>query len=104
MSSSAFGPHAQAWLKCIAENFGHDSLADQSTISGFAVNGDVEVPAITQTIQDKIASGGESVLWMEALFNAKAGQDSSANAALLVTGQMTAEDFMTTLQTDLDAG
>jgi raffinose/stachyose/melibiose transport system substrate-binding protein len=104
MSSATFGPNAQAWLKCIAENFGAHSLADQSTISGFAVNGDVDVPEITATIQDKIATGGESVLWMEALFNAKAGQDSSANAALLVTGQISAEDFMKTIQTDLDAG
>ena len=104
MSSSNFGPKAQAWLKCIADNFGEVSLSQESTISGFAVNGEVDVPEITSVIQDKIATGGESVLWMEALFNAKAGQDSSANAALLVTGQLSAEDFMTTIQTDLDAG
>jgi len=104
MSKDAFGPNAGAWLKCISENFGAESLESKSTISGFIVNRDVPVPAITQEIQDRIASGGESVLWMEALFNAKAGQNSSANAPLLVTGQMTAEDFMSTLQTDLDAG
>jgi len=51
-----------------------------------------------------MADGGEGVLWFEALFNAKAGQDSSDNAPLLVTGQISPEDFMKTLQTDLDAG
>jgi raffinose/stachyose/melibiose transport system substrate-binding protein len=104
MSASTFGPNAQAWLACIADNFGTDSLRDQNTISGFRVNTPVDVPAITQVVLDRMGDGGPSVLWFEALFNAKAGQDSSANAALLVTGQMTAEDFMSILQTDLDAG
>ncbi|MBN9239189.1 MAG: extracellular solute-binding protein [Leifsonia sp.] len=104
MSSSTFGPNAQAWLKCIADNFGTDSLKNQNTISGFAVNTPVDVPAITQEVLDRMADGGEGVLWFEALFNAKAGQDSSDNAPLLVTGQISPEDFMKTLQTDLDAG
>lgn len=104
-ASASFGPDTAEWLKCITENFGSTAMADYGTITGFKQNTPVDgVPQITQDIQERIASGGESVLWMEALFNAKAGQDSSGNVPLLVTGEMTAEEFMSILQTDLDAG
>jgi raffinose/stachyose/melibiose transport system substrate-binding protein len=104
--SATFGPKVQAWAKCITENFGEMSLVDQNTISGFKVPDEVwaEQPQLTQDVHDRIAASTESVLWFEALFNAKAGQDSSKNAALLVTGQMSPEEFMSLLQTDLDAG
>lgn len=103
--SQTFGPKVKAWVKCITENFGEMSLRDQNTISGFKVKNEVpNQPAITKDVQQRISTSTESVLWFEALFNAKAGQDSSKNAALLVTGQMSPQEFMSTLQTDLDAG
>lgn len=104
--SATFGPKVQDWAKCITENFGEMSLVEQNTISGFKVPDEVwaEQPQLTQDVHDRIAGSTESVLWFEALFNAKAGQDSSKNVSLLVTGQMSPEDFMGLLQTDLDAG
>lgn len=104
-AADTFGDNTAAWLKCITENFGSTAMSEFGTITGFKLNQPVDdVPQLTQDIQDRIANGGESVLWMEALFNAKAGQDSSGNVPLLVTGEMTAEEFMTILQTDLDNG
>jgi raffinose/stachyose/melibiose transport system substrate-binding protein len=103
--SETFSPRVADWLKCITENFGELSLVEQNTISGFKIQGEIpEQPPITQDIQQRISNSTESVLWFEALFNAKAGQDSSNNAPLLVTGQLSPEEFMQMLQTDLDAG
>ncbi len=104
--AATFGPKVADWAKCITENFGEMSLVEQNTISGFKVPDEVwaEQPQLTQDVHDRIAASTESVLWFEALFNAKAGQDSSKNAALLVTGQISPEEFMSTLQTDLDQG
>ena len=53
---------------------------------------------------DEISTATDSVLWFEALFNAKASSVSSTNAALLVTGQMSPEEFMTVVQDALDQG
>lgn len=104
--SATYGPKVQSWVKCITENFGEMSLVEQNTISGFKVPDEVwaEQPQLTQDVHDRISGSTESVLWFEALFNAKAGQDSSKNVSLLVTGQMSPEEFMGLLQTDLDAG
>jgi raffinose/stachyose/melibiose transport system substrate-binding protein len=93
-----------AWLKCITENYGNEALK-QGQITGFVADDtSIELPAISQTIKDTIDTSTDSVLWFEALFNAKASSISSTNAALLVTGQMTPEEFMTTVQDALDQG
>ncbi|WP_243074414.1 ABC transporter substrate-binding protein [Microbacterium sp. SS28] len=91
------------WLKCITANYGNEALK-QGQITGFIADEEVELPAISQTIADEIAGASDSVLWFEALFNAKASSVSSTNAALLVTGQLTAEEFMKLVQDALDAG
>lgn len=91
------------WLKCITANYGNEALA-QGQITGFIADEPVDLPVISQTIADEIATATDSVLWFEALFNAKASSVSSTNAALLVTGQLSAEEFMTLVQSALDEG
>ncbi|MFH8251833.1 ABC transporter substrate-binding protein [Microbacterium sp. B2969] len=91
------------WLKCIATNYGNEALK-QGQITGFIADEKVDLPAISQTIADEISTAKDSVLWFEALFNAKASNISSTNAALLVTGQMSPEDFMKSVQDALDQG
>nr|BFE60161.1 extracellular solute-binding protein [Dactylosporangium thailandense] len=93
-----------SWLTCIAKNWGSESLKKQGTFSGFKVNTPVDsLPALTADIQKKIDNAPASVLWFEGLFTPKANNDSSANAAPLLTGAMSAKDFMTLIQSDLDA-
>ncbi|GAA1924553.1 extracellular solute-binding protein [Microbacterium aoyamense] len=92
-----------AWLECITANYGNEALK-QGQITGFIADEPVELPAISQAIADEIATATDSVLWFEALFNAKASNISSTNAALLVTGQLSAEEFMTLVQDALDEG
>lgn len=101
--SKTYGPKVQDWLKCIVNNYGNEALA-QGQITGFIADQPVELPAISQTIADEISNSSDSVLWFEALFNAKASSISSTNAALLVTGQMSPEDFMKAIQDAEDAG
>ncbi len=104
MSKKLFGPKVGAWLKCIVTNYGTASLKDQGSFSGLKVNTPVEaLPPLTKQIQDTISSTTSSVLWFEALFNQKANTDASNNAAPLLTGNMSAQDYMAKLQADLDA-
>ncbi|MCW2163302.1 carbohydrate ABC transporter substrate-binding protein, CUT1 family [Microbacterium hydrothermale] len=101
MSAKAYNDDTGKWLTCIANNYGAQSLSAADTISGFKVNGDVQVDDLTALVQDRIASTQESVLWFEALFNAKATETSQKNAAQLVTGAISAQDFMGLVQADL---
>ena len=52
-------------------------------------------------MQERIDETTQSVLWFEALFNAKAATTSQTNASQLVTGAITPEKFMEMVQADL---
>ena len=104
VSEKAYSDGVGDWLSCIVENYGTESLVEQGTISGFKANGEVgDLPPLTLLVQDTIADTTESTLWFEALFGAKATQTSQQNAAQLVTGAISAEEFMGLVQTDLDS-
>ncbi|HEY5906046.1 MAG TPA: extracellular solute-binding protein [Actinomycetota bacterium] len=103
LSKAAYDDDVEAWLGCVAENFGSSSLANQGVITGFATNTPVEdLPPLTQTVQEKINDTTDSVLWFEALFDAKAATTSQTNAAQLVTGAISPEEFMEKVQADLN--
>jgi len=90
-----------AWLKCIAENYGSAALKDQQSISGFKTTTDVSgLSPLTEEVRTQIANTKQSIIWFEALFNTKATTTSQTNAAPLVTGGMSAADFMAKVQTD----
>jgi raffinose/stachyose/melibiose transport system substrate-binding protein len=105
INAKAYGTNGQAWLKCIAQNYGSASLKDQGTFSGFKVNTPVSnLPPLTSYIQNIISNTQQSVLWFEAYFNQKANADASNDAAPLVTGQMSPQQYMSTLQADQASG
>jgi len=105
INAKLYGSNGQAWLKCIAQNYGSASLADQGTFSGFKVNTPVKnLPPLTGDVQNIINNTSQSVLWFEAYFGQKANADASNDAAPLVTGQMSAQQYMSTLQADLASG
>lgn len=104
MSAKLYGPKVGAWLKCIAQNYGSSVLKDQSVISGFRVNTPVTgVSPLAQAVQSTIAHTGQTVLWFEALFDAKATTTSQTNAAPLVSGSVSAQQFMSMVQGDLSS-
>jgi raffinose/stachyose/melibiose transport system substrate-binding protein len=102
-SARLYGPGVGAWLTCLANNYASVALAETGTFSGFATSGPVaDVPPLTAEIKAIIDSAPSTVLWFEALFNQKATTDASNNAAPLLTGAMSPEDYMAVLQADLE--
>ncbi|TCL85622.1 MULTISPECIES: extracellular solute-binding protein [unclassified Rathayibacter] len=102
-STKAYDDGVGDWLTCIAENYGSSVLQNQGVISGFALNEEVtDVPPLTTTVQEYVNEADETVLWFEALFDAKTTSDAQTNVSLLVSGGMSAEDYMSALQADLD--
>lgn len=103
MTPKSYGPKTADWLKCIAENYGSQALSDAGVISGFKVNEEVaDLPAPTQMIQEKVAEIDETVLWFEALMDGKSTSLAQSNMSLLVSGQLSAEDYMSQLQQSID--
>jgi raffinose/stachyose/melibiose transport system substrate-binding protein len=103
MNAKAVNDDTEAWLSCITENYGSVALEQENRVSGFALNTEVtDVPPLTQMVQEQVADTETTVLWFEALFSAEATTTSQRNAAPLVSGSISAEDFMSMVQSDLD--
>ncbi|MFI2297167.1 ABC transporter substrate-binding protein [Isoptericola sp. NPDC019571] len=101
MSKDRFDEGAKNWLSCIADGFGPQSLTGQGVVTGFKAETDADVPPLTTTVLGEIDKADTTVLWFEALFNPKATTTATSNAQLLVTGQMSPEDYMAAVQADL---
>jgi len=102
MSKAAYGDASQAWLKCLAGNYGYTSLSEKGVISGFQVNQTIaDLPPLTQQVQQIMANAPSSVLWFEAKFSAEATTTSQNDAGPLAEGTMSGADFMAAVQADL---
>jgi len=102
ISSKGFKDKAtQDWVKCIAGNYGTVALRDSGQVTGFKVNGDVEVSPLSQLVQDEISKTQESILWFEAYFTPEATTTSQNDGGLLGSGQLSGADFMSQVQASL---
>lgn len=103
LSARSFDRKTGDWVSCIAKNYGTTALKDQGTISGFKVNTIVgDSNSVTTQVRETIAGSQQNVLWFEALFSTKATTVSQTNAAGLVTGAVSPQKFMETVQAALD--
>jgi raffinose/stachyose/melibiose transport system substrate-binding protein len=115
INAKLYGPKVGAWLKCIAANYADSLMTNQSAYSGLKAShppvlaaptpgaAPPPVPPLTTEVANDMSSAKSSVLWFEALSpSAKFTADAGANSLLLLNGSMSAVDYMTGLQNDLD--
>ncbi|MFD7136696.1 ABC transporter substrate-binding protein [Streptomyces sp. NPDC059894] len=98
LGARSFDDKTGDWVSCIAKNYGTTALKDHGSISGFKVNTEVEDANDVTQVRDTISSSQQNVLWFEALFSTKATTVSQTNAAGLVSGSVSPEKFMQTVQ------
>ncbi|WP_329298048.1 extracellular solute-binding protein [Streptomyces sp. NBC_00659] len=104
LGAKSFDKNTGAWVSCIAKNYGSKALKDHGSISGFKVNTPVtDANEVTTQVRDTISASKQNVLWFEALFGTKATTISQTNAAGLVSGSVSPEQFMQTVQDALSA-
>jgi len=102
-SAKAYNAADAQWLKFVAENFGNVALK-QGDITGFEVLPKVTTATpLMQIVQHQIAVTTTPVLWFEAYFSSKATTVAQSDAAPLVDGGMSAQQYMSNVQAALDS-
>lgn len=92
-------PANQAWLKYAMQHYGDVAMALKGQVTGFKVHHmPSNLSSATKLVVNTIATAKSPVLWFEALMSAKATTVSQQDATPLVTGQMSAEQFMAAVQ------
>lgn len=100
-------PAGAGWLKYMAKNYGAVSLSSVGggAISGFkATKTPKSLSAPDKLVLKTLKTLKSPVLWFEALMNANATTTSQKDAASLVTGQMSPQDFMSNVQQAVSQG
>ncbi len=97
-SKKRAGAGTDAWIDCIAKNYGDTVLDKSGVVSGFTLHKSHDVPTLTKLVQQQMSSASSSVLWFEALFSAKATTVSQSNGGLLGSGGISGADFMSKVQ------
>ena len=93
-----------SWLAYVAKKYGDRAMAKLGLVSGFKVHHmPGNVSPLTKGVIARIGTVRSPVLWFEALFPTKANDTSTHAAGQLVTGQLSAKDFMAKVQADLGA-
>ena len=101
-NAALYDESAAQWLKMVVERYGDVALAEQGQVTGFVVTEPpAELPALTQLVTEQIGATTTSVTWFEQLFKARELSAAFQNVVPLVTGQMSAQDYM---QSVVDAG
>ncbi|MFD9399310.1 ABC transporter substrate-binding protein [Streptomyces sp. NPDC060011] len=104
LGKKSFDSKVGDWVGCIAKNYGSTALKDQGSISGFKANTPVkDANEVTAKVRTTIGESQQNVLWFEALFSTKATTVSQTNAASLINGSMSAQQFMQTVQDALSS-
>lgn len=104
VSAKSYDAGVGAWLACIAKNYGSALLKDQGAISGFVQKTPVtDVKPMVQTVLDAMKNAKDAVIWLEAPFSQQFNDASGNNAASLVGGQISPQDYMAKLQAAVTA-
>jgi raffinose/stachyose/melibiose transport system substrate-binding protein len=92
-------PGNEAWLTYIAKHYGDEAMRQKGQVTGFVVHKlPKNLSPATKMVVQQLANAKNPVLWFEALMSAKATTVSQQDAAPLVTGQMSAQAFMSAVQ------
>lgn len=87
------------WIKYVFTRYGNKALAESGMITGFNVTQTPRnLPALTSATQSRLKTVKNGYLWFEGNFSPKATSVATDNVQLLVTGDITPQDYMSKLQ------
>ncbi len=91
------------WMKYVLPRIGDYSMQNFGTFKGYKINEmPADLPVYTQIVGDALGSAKGAFLWFEAKMDSETSTLAQDNIALLYSGEMTAEDYMTQLQNSAD--
>jgi len=99
VSKAKYNAAVGQWLAAVARGYGGMALSKEGAITGFKVHNQTDsLPALTTQVKTQISQTSQPITWFEAQFSTKATNVSQQDAALLVTGAMSPNDFMQAVQ------
>lgn len=102
LSKDKYNDTTSKWLKYFVENAGNYGITEQGQVKGYKYDATAEVSPINQLVNDTIDSCTQSATWFEASMNNETSSAAQDNVQTLVNGEMTAEEYMQSIQDAYD--
>ena len=91
------------WMKYVLPRIGDYAMQNFGTFKGYKINEmPQDLPVYTKIVGDALAGAKGAFLWFESKMDSETSTLAQDNIALLYSGEMTAEEYMTQLQTSAD--
>jgi raffinose/stachyose/melibiose transport system substrate-binding protein len=99
VNAKHFTPEFGEWLALVAKRYAATSFKNQGTITGFLFDSPpAAMPPATRTVVETIEKAKGTVTWFEQALPAEAGRFAGENIVPLITGQLTAAQYMAAIQ------
>lgn len=89
-------------LKYFVENMGNLAMSEQGSVKGYTYDVEGDTSAYTQLVLDELGKSTEGFTWYEANMVAAVSSTAQDNVKLLMSGEMSAEDYMQSIQDTAD--
>jgi raffinose/stachyose/melibiose transport system substrate-binding protein len=99
VNAKFYTPEFGEWLALVAKRYAATSYKNQGTITGFLFDSPpAAMPPATRTVVETIETAKGTVTWFEQALPAEAGRLAGENIVPLITGQLTAQQYMAAIQ------
>ncbi|MFC0560555.1 ABC transporter substrate-binding protein [Halalkalibacter alkalisediminis] len=101
ISKEKYDEEVGEWLKYIFSNYSERALSEHGMISGFIVDDVPEyMSPVTKITIDEMNKMKNGALWFEAKFDEQTSEKARYHAQLLVNGELTPEQYLSSLKND----
>lgn len=91
-----------AWLKYMVQNLGNEAMSQFGAVKGYKYDVAGELSTYSQIVADELAKVTKASTWFEAAMNSETSTVAQENIQTLINGDMTAQDYMQSIQDAYD--
>ncbi|MDO4273467.1 MAG: extracellular solute-binding protein [Eubacteriales bacterium] len=102
LSADKYDGATAGWLKYFVENAGDYAMTEMGSVKGYTYDATAELSPVNQIVVDTINNTTKAATWFEAMMNNETKTAAQDNVQTLVNGEMTAEEYMQSIQDAYD--
>lgn len=102
LSADKYDGATAGWLKYFVENAGDYAMTEMGSVKGYKYDATAELSPVNQIVVDTINNTTKAATWFEAMMNNETKTAAQDNVQTLVNGEMTAEEYMQSIQDAYD--
>ncbi len=91
------------WLKYMVENLGNEAMTQYGAVKGYKYTTEGTLSNYSQIVADQLAIVTKATTWFEASMNSETSTIAQQNVQTLVNGDMTAQEYMQSIQDAFDS-